>query len=186
MSKNKTGELIFKLRGIIPIPFFLLIYIFSKPTKNSVFLGVFVIFVGEVIRIWAAGYINRYRTSSVDAPELVTYGPYGYVRNPLYIGNFFIGLGISVMSNIFIGYILFFILYFFGYSIIIPLEESFLREKWKDEYVHYSNNVPRLIPKFRPYKRKRGFDFYAALKSEQSTFLVELIIIVMFLLRVRQ
>ncbi len=182
---NKIRNTIFKFRGLIPIPFFLLIYFFSHPTRGSITLGVFILFFGELIRFWAAGYIKKYRTLEVDSPELVTYGPYGYVRNPLYIGNFFIGLGISVMANVFFGYLLFFLIYFFGYSIIIPLEEEFLKKKWEDDYVEYTKHVKRIIPIFKPYKQKKGFDFFVALKSEKSTFLIELAILVLFLLRLK-
>ncbi len=180
---NRIGDFIFKFRGLIPIPFFLIIYFFSHPTQSSIIFGALVLFLGEFIRFWAAGYIKKYRTLEVDSPELVTYGPYGYVRNPLYIGNFFIGLGISVMSNIFFGYLLFFVIYFFGYSIIIPLEEEFLRKKWKEEYIEYTSHVKRIVPTFRPYKRKKGFNPFVALKSEKSTFLTELIVVVLFLLK---
>jgi len=179
------GRLIFKYRGIIPVPFFLTIYFLSRPTFQSIIIGFGILLFGEVIRFWAAGYIKKYRTLNVDSPELITYGPYAYVRNPLYLGNFFIGLGISVMSNIMLGYILFFILYFFGYSIIIPLEEKFLKEKWKEEYAHYARYVGRIVPKLTPYKKKRGFNFYAALKSEKSTFLIEIVVIILFAFRVR-
>ena len=180
---SKLSNYIFNLRGIIPIPFFLVVYIFSSPTLHSLIIGSFILSVGELIRLWAAGYIKKYRTSSVDAPELITYGPYAYVRNPLYIGNFFIGLGISVISNVLWGYVLFFTLYFFGYSIIIPLEEKFLEKKWKDTYMHYKKHVRRIIPKIRPYKRIKEFDFYSAIKNEKSTFLVEMEIIILFALR---
>ncbi len=182
---NKWAKYLFKYRGLIPVPFFFIIYFFSKPTKYSIIIGTLVLFLGEIIRIWAGGYIKKYRTLDVDAPELITYGPYGYVRNPLYIGNFFIGLGISVMSNTLFSYIIFFSIYFFGYSIIIPLEEKFLKEKWKNEYLKYANNVHRVFPRIKPYKVKKSFDFYAALRSEKSTFLVELFVLFLFILRLK-
>ena len=148
-------------------------------------MGIAVLFIGEIIRFWSAGYIKKYRTYQVDAPELITYGPYAYVRNPLYIGNFFIGLGVCVMSNLFLSYPIFFLLYFLGYSIIIPLEEDYLKEKWKEEYEKYMEKVNRIIPKFLSYKKSYKFDFYSAFSNERSTFLVELIIIILFALKIK-
>ncbi len=103
---------------------------------------------GQCVRFWAAGYIPKYRTETVDAPVLVTWGPYACVRNPLYLGNGLMGCGWALLAGwgwlvAFVA--LFALLYDF---MIIPHEELFLENKFGEHYAHYRKSVPRLVPCF--------------------------------------
>ena len=60
-------------------------------------IGMGIVLAGQLLRYWAAGYIPKYRTEKIGAPILVTWGPYKWVRNPLYAGNLIMGLGWSLM-----------------------------------------------------------------------------------------
>jgi protein-S-isoprenylcysteine O-methyltransferase Ste14 len=44
------------------------------------------VFFGCALRFWAAGYLFKGKRVAVG-------GPYAYVRNPLYLGSFILGLG---------------------------------------------------------------------------------------------
>ena len=69
-------------------------------------------------------------TRRVGAPQLVTNGPYAYVRNPLYIGNMMLYSGAGIISNFWLPWLLVFIWIFFGiqYHFIVKLEEEKLQE----------------------------------------------------------
>ena len=62
-----------------------------RPTLASALAGVLVTLFGILVRIWAAGCIEKGR-------ELEMRGPYRLTRNPLYFGSFLIGLGASIAS----------------------------------------------------------------------------------------
>ena len=86
--------------------------------------------------------------------RLVVKGPYKYCRNPMITGVLSILLGESLFLNsinilIWVG--IFFIvntIYF------ILMEEPDLHERFGDDYVEYKKQVPRWIPKFKPYQGK--------------------------------
>ena len=109
-------------------------------------IGLALVLGGQLLRFWAAGYIPKYRTEVIGAPVLVTWGPYKWVRNPLYAGNAIMGLGWSLMVGW--GWVIAFVIAFMLlYSmIIIPAEEEFLADKFGAEYAEFKKRVPQLIP----------------------------------------
>jgi protein-S-isoprenylcysteine O-methyltransferase Ste14 len=83
--------------------------------------------------------------------KLVIGGMYGHVRNPMIMGvlTVLIGESISIMSlNIFIWALIFFIINNIWY---ILYEEPDLQKKFGDEYREYKKNVPRWIPRLKPF-----------------------------------
>ena len=136
-------------------------------------IGVPFIVVGEFLRVWAVGYAGgatRARTLGA-ARDLVTAGPYGYVRNPLYLGNFLLSLGVCLVANVYWLVAVLIVGYFFQYLPIIALEEAYLLESCGSVYQIYREQVPRFLPQFRPYSNPspHDFSFARAIKSEKRT-----------------
>ena len=188
MISSKIGSLFFKIRSFTPIPFIFALLYFSEPLWYTVVIGVFFISTGELLRIWAVGYAGastRARTLGA-ARDLVTTGPYGYVRNPLYLGNFLLSLGVCLVANVYWLIAVLVIGYFFQYLPIIAVEESYLVESCGTVYQVYRDRVPRFIPQFHPYPEPSPHDFSwtRAIKSEKRTFTA--IICVIGLIFVRQ
>ena len=91
----------FKIMSLTPIPIEFSIIYFAQPDNHNVFLGFAVLLVGELIRMWSVSYAGgETRTTKVGAPSLCTAGPYGYVRNPIYVGNMLMYLCIVIIAGI--------------------------------------------------------------------------------------
>ncbi len=183
-------EFFFKYRGFTPVPLVLVVLIFARPTVTSFLWGIGLMVVGELIRIWGVSHAGgATRTRRVGAPELITSGPFAYVRNPLYIGNMFMYSGAAVIANVWLPYLLFVVWLFFGiqYYLIVKLEEEKLGEIFGEEYHEYKRQVPRFIPRFRraPIARSAAGNFSEAIRSEKSTFLSFGTILLLFYLRMR-
>jgi len=149
-------------------------------------LGIAIIFIGFLIRLWSTKHIGR-RTPSVKkkGKELVNTGPYAIVRNPLYIGNIIIATGLSVLSKL-IWFTPFVFLYFFAlYHVVVLYEEKKLSERWEDDYLAYFNEVPRWIPRLRNlhHFKANGFKWTQALRSELPSLIYILFGIFIFVLK---
>jgi protein-S-isoprenylcysteine O-methyltransferase Ste14 len=186
MNKDLSGiesirEKAFQLRGGIWTILFAAILFLAYPTALSVTYGVPFVVLGQALRFWAAGCIGRYRGERVGALSLATWGPYAFVRNPLYVGNGLIGLGWSVMADP-LAIAVFVITFVLLYTVlIVPHEESFLLEKFGVEYSRYKERTGSFFPNAWPSGRISGpFDskvlwvseFYSLLTTVAGSLLI--------------
>ena len=186
---SETAKKLFKYRSYTPLPFLVLMIIFAKPFLLSIIIGFVIALTGELIRFWGvswAGSETR-RTSAVGGSNLVMSGPFSFVRNPLYIGNMLLYLGIGIMSWALFPFlqIAALILFAVQYYFIVNEEENFLRSEFGEDYKKYCENVPRVFPRIKPYKNpginQPEFDPKAGLRSETRTLQAFLIIFVVLL-----
>jgi protein-S-isoprenylcysteine O-methyltransferase Ste14 len=106
--------------------------------------------LGAILRIWSVSHPGRHtRSRTIKAPSLITTGLYACVRNPIYLANFLIGLGLVVLAEVIISVPLYFILFGMLYRKIIEQEESFLRNKFPEEFGRYCHAVPRWLPRLK-------------------------------------
>jgi len=126
--------------GSIPI---LLLY--SNMNDRTFRWGIVLLIIGELIRFWALGFVEK------KGRKLAMSGPYAFVRNPLYVGNFFLGLGVAVIVWNWIILVLFLVGFFGIYAGTIRGEEKHLREMFGKLYEDYCRNVPSFFPRLTPY-----------------------------------
>jgi protein-S-isoprenylcysteine O-methyltransferase Ste14 len=114
-------------------------------------VGILITVSGQVLRVLVIGfaYIKRGGLAKqVYADDLVTRGVFATVRNPLYIGNLLILLGLFVVHGnplvLLVGTLLFVI----AYQSIVATEEDFLRRKFGTRYEAYCDEVARWWPDF--------------------------------------
>ena len=184
------GNFFFKYRSYTPIPLALYIIYNSNPYLQYVVIGILFIMLGESLRIWAVSYAGGItRTTKVGAPALCTSGPYGYTRNPLYIGNMIIYTGVVfIAGSIYMRSMLLITWIFFilQYYMIINLEEKTLINIFGNEYNNYMKNVPKLFPRLSAWENKDKYipmSFIKTVKTEKRT--LQNIVLLMIIIYVR-
>jgi protein-S-isoprenylcysteine O-methyltransferase Ste14 len=152
----------------------------GKPSAFSIAAGLPLAFAGETIRMWAVGYSGvTTRGDTVTAPALVTAGPYAYVRNPLYTGNFLTAAGFAIAftgknsAPVRFALVAGSLAAMAGiYAVIIPHEERYLRETFGPAFDGYAARVPRLVPALEPSDPQHGsYDPAVIGKAESRTWL---------------
>jgi protein-S-isoprenylcysteine O-methyltransferase Ste14 len=162
----------------------------ARPTTETMAIGAVMVVLGELVRYWGVAYTGSLtRVRTVGAPEVVVAGPYAYVRNPLYVGNIMMYLGIGIMSNALIPWLPIAALAFFAfqYWMIVSLEEEFLAKEFGAAFSEFSKNVPRFIPRLVPYESpsqaNQKPNWREAFRSERRTFqAIALVILVLCIL----
>ncbi len=121
---------------------------FAKPSWSWMALGATLIIPGLLIRALASGHVEKNE-------QLTTTGPYGYTRNPLYLGSLVLGVGFAVAARSWwIGGILL-AMFFVIYLPVIRSEEAFLRDHFP-EFDEYAHQVPRLLPRLGAFRSNGG------------------------------
>jgi protein-S-isoprenylcysteine O-methyltransferase Ste14 len=161
----KSGNWLFKRRSYFPLLIVPLLLIalrepkYLEQTAEYLWEGfcAAVSFTGLLIRCMVVGYAPK-RTSGRNtehqkAETLNTTGLYSVVRHPLYLGNFFIFLGIILFIQT-PWFIIFTILSFWlYYERIMFAEEEFLREKFGEAFKQWAEKTPAFLPRFRNWRQ---------------------------------
>lgn len=111
--------------------------------------GIGLVAAGQLLRLWAAGYLCK-------DEQVVTGGPFRFIRHPLYVGSFTAAVGYCLMSGLLLSLLLvppFFLLVY--YPAVVE-EETFLAQKFGDTYRAYCARVPRFFPRLRWVNRSNG------------------------------
>lgn len=113
--------------------------IFARPTWASIFWGSVIILPALLLRTAASGHVKKNQ-------EVTTSGPYGYTRNPLYLGSIILVIGFGVASrNVWLAAAL--VATFVAlYLPVVRDEEKYLSAQFP-EYSEYAQRVPRIVPR---------------------------------------
>ena len=154
------GNFLFHYRnGLFPLVYALLIFK-SQPLiadyRLAALIGFLVAASGQLLRAVTVGleYIVRGgRHRQVYAEKLVQGGIFAHCRNPLYVGNYVILLGVSLASNSILFCAIAVPFFAFAYWAIIAAEENYLRKKFGQEFDEYCARVNRLMPRLSGVSR---------------------------------
>ncbi len=143
-----------KLRLWFVYPVFIVYPFLARFTDTTLLVGSLIFVAGAAIRLQAAGYL-------IKSHHLTTCGPYAYTRNPLYLGNFLIGLGVVAMSGNALLILYFVVAFFYLYAGTVREEEEDLRQKFGKTFDDYAVSVPPFVPAPFAYRRreKRSFSW---------------------------
>ena len=132
---------------------------FSHPTVESLLYGIPVSIWGLALRGWAAGHLAKNQKLTVS-------GPYGIVRNPLYIGTLLVALGLVIASRSWALGAVFAAVFLLIYLPVIQLEEQHLAKLFP-EFAAYAGQVRALIPRWPPRPDPREFQFALYKKNRE-------------------
>lgn len=137
------SKLLQKFRVPLGFLFAIAFLLFAQPRLEWLIPGSALALVGVMIRIWAAGHLRKHQRLSVA-------GPYRWTRNPLYLGSFVLGLGLSLATaNLFITGA-FAILFALVYIPVMKQEERELSDAYGEDYLEYRKAVPLFLPGLAP------------------------------------
>lgn len=159
--KVRVGKFLFKWRSFTQLPWIIVALIFLKPYYPPFSLhlepfltiaGIMITLYGEMLRVWAHLYASEGtsgREIFLRADSLNREGPYRFVRNPLYLGNFHIIGGLLIVFSNIIAFLIGIAFLIFQYSFIILAEENYLKDKFGEEWLNYKKKVPKFFPKIK-------------------------------------
>ena len=185
----KHGDWLFRWRSYLPLLILPVVLIALKDfeyleriygdTINDLWQAfcLTVSLLGLSIRCITGGYVPKEtsgrNTKRQKAGLLNTTGTYSIVRHPLYLGNFFIMLGISLFIQVWWLTLISVLAFWLYYERIIISEEEFLRRKFGDSYLEWSEKTPAFLPKFRDWQKPDlPFSFKSVIAREYTTLFV--------------
>jgi protein-S-isoprenylcysteine O-methyltransferase Ste14 len=184
-SFESSGNTLFRYRGQIPVILFItaipVVYFtnydwFVSSEWAHIALLLFsavVSFLGLVIRSIAIGTSNK-NTSGRNTKEQVadalnTKGIYSTMRHPLYVGNYFMWIGIVIYTMNLWFFLLVSLAFWLYYERIMFAEERFLERKFGQDYLDWSLKVPAFIPSWKNYEKTEiPFSIKTIMRREYS------------------
>jgi protein-S-isoprenylcysteine O-methyltransferase Ste14 len=193
------GNFFFKYRNWIFILFYAALFIPSWPIFSKehfgtyyylwpIIIGLLVTCTGQLIRgltIGLAYIIRGGKEGKPYAEGLVTEGIFNHCRNPLYVGNILMLLGVGILANSLLYVAVFIPLFLFIYQAIVLAEENFLRGKFGPGFDTYCSKVNRWWPNLKGFGSTLGsmhFNWRRWILKEHTTQFIWLVGIVLLLI----
>jgi protein-S-isoprenylcysteine O-methyltransferase Ste14 len=177
---TRLGGWLFKQRTWLPLPIAVALLLIPGPgspphSTLSIWSGVPIVAAGELLRVWAVHHIGVIsRTRSNRLGPLIDTGPFSIVRNPLYLGNILLWVGLAVSARLVWLVPVIVVLLAFEYHAIVRWEEQLLTERIGAPYGDYTRRVPRWVPALRApsvVAEAARFSWRDTLFSERGTLL---------------
>jgi protein-S-isoprenylcysteine O-methyltransferase Ste14 len=123
-------------RRRVPLGFVVavLTVVLARPTLTSLYAGMVVAIAGEMIRVWAAGHLEK-------GKEVTRSGPYRWVQHPLYIGSSIVAVGVAIACRSLIAATLIVIYMAATLTAAVRSEEAFLRRQFGETYERYRRSL---------------------------------------------
>ncbi len=166
---EEQGNFLFKWRSYLPL--LLLPFIAVAMYRTGYIERTFGVFVGEMfsifcilisffgllIRCWTIAYApegtSGRNTDEQRADIINTTGIYSLVRHPLYLGNFFMLLGIIMFTQSWWLVLLAVLAFWLYYERIMFAEEEYLRKKYGEIFIKWAQRIPSFFPKFNFFQK---------------------------------
>jgi protein-S-isoprenylcysteine O-methyltransferase Ste14 len=192
------GNRLFRYRGIIPILFLAAgigAYLQTLLSKSGIqdpfafeafrFVCLFISLTGLAVRVYTVAHTpentSGRNTSGQLADQLNTTGIYSVVRHPLYLGNFFMWFGVTLLTQNWWFMLAFVFLYMVYYERIMLAEEQFLRSRFREKYLEWAQRTPAVVPDFKNrVKPALPFSWKKAVKKEKNSVFYVFLVFFLF------
>ncbi len=175
----KLGNFLFHYRNFIFPLFYLLLFIpspllFSNSLSTTV-AGLIVATGGQLIRALTIGLVYIVRGGKdrrIYAEGLVTTGIFSHCRNPLYVGNILVIIGLGMVANSIYFLLIAIPLFIFFYQAIVRAEENFLQNKFGYAFTEYMQTVNRWLPNINGIShtlKSMNFNWHRVLVKEYNS-----------------
>lgn len=130
---------------------------FVAPTPRSLAVGIPIALAGQLLRLWAAGHLEKSR-------EVTRSGPYRWTRHPLYAGSALMGVGFAVASGSLVVTGLLAAYLIVTIAVAVRTEEAYLRAAFGDAYDRYAaGTAPEVSRRFSATRVVRNKEYRSAL-----------------------
>lgn len=129
----------------------------ARPTVASLQVGLALAVVGQGLRVWAAGHLEKSR-------EVTSSGPYRFTRHPLYLGSTLMGVGLAIAARHWLVAMLIGTYLAATLWTAIRTEEAYLRAAFGDAYDRYAQGaLPGVSRRFSWERAMRNKEYRAPL-----------------------
>jgi len=140
--------------------------------------------LGLAIRCATVGFVpigtSGRGTTRLRANSINTTGLYSLVRHPIYLGNYLVGLGVTLVWFDWWAPVIYSLCFWLYYERIILVEERFLRSKYPAEFDYWASKTPAFIPTFSPLERWTApslpFSLVSMVRREYSTLVLIIVL----------
>ena len=129
----------YRFRQAMGGAFGVLLAILAQPKAWALPIGVALIVIGALIRLWAAGHVHKNEILATD-------GPYAFVRHPQYLGNCILALGFSLASGLLWAAAVWAVLFWLFYVPAIRREDEKLRRRFGEAWENWRASTPAVLP----------------------------------------
>jgi len=174
---ERIGRVLFRWRSFTPVPLLAVAVPLVWRSRGGggaawTVAGIALCAAGQALRAWVLGQVpdgTSGQNERLIATELNTSGPYARTRNPLYLGNFLITVGLCVIAHDPILLAVVAVLFAAQYRAIVAAEEQFLRGRFGARFEEYRAHVPRFLPRLRVGGAPSGpWSWRRALRKEHN------------------
>ena len=162
-----------RLRVPLGFVFAIVVLWLAAPTWRTLAWGLPIAALGELLRLWAAGHLEKSR-------EVTRSGPYRWLRHPLYVGSSLMAAGLAVAAGSIVVAAIVAIYMTTTITAAIVTENAFLRQTFGADYAAWqAGTVPTVKRRFsleramrnREYRALTGFLLLAALLAYKAAAL---------------
>ncbi len=146
----QIGNFFFRTRNYLFPVFYVFLFLpfarISENYKTVFFIGLSIAVIGQLVRMLTIGLVYIVRGGKnlrIYAEGLVTDGLFSHCRNPMYVGNILLIIGMSILSNSLFAVLVMIPLFIFIYQAIVRAEEDYLRNSYGEGFDVYCSQVNR-------------------------------------------